>query len=387
MSMYAWFGFMLAVSFVWVVWYLRYPLKSNNLNLTSSNIELGKQKIAELESDLEQGLIDQDQFVQAKEEISNTLAFELEQEHTAIDNKAGISPTAWLFILLLLPVSSIYTYQQLTNFLPTVNTEKDSVKPLSLEQSIVKLTQYVEDNADDAEAWKTLGLMYYESGQLNDAVSAYQKSYQINPNDPQLLTQYASAVISANNEQFTSKSVELIKHALELNPNNPDALYLAGLFAVEARDLDLAKSLWNRALSAVPKDGLDHQILTDIVADLTGVIDQENNRSITINVSISPQVTESRSSKDYIMVYVKAAQGRPMPIAIKKIRLKDFTGQVVLSDADSVIPENKLSSHSRVVAVARISETGSAMRQPGDMHVTSDAFDLKEEVSIDLKID
>ena len=387
MSMHAWFGFMLAVSFVWIVWYLRYPLKSNNLNLTSSNIELGKQKIAELRSDLEQGLIDQDQFTQAKEEISNTLALELEHEHTVIDNKTGIGPTAWLVVLLLLPVSSIYTYQQLTNFSPTVNTEKDSVKPLSLEQSIVKLTQYVKDNADDAEAWKTLGLMHYESGQLNDAISAYQKSYQISPNDPQLLTQYASAVISANNEQFTSKSIELIKRALGLNPNNPDALYLAGLFAIESRDLDLAKSLWNRALSAVPEDSLDHKILTDIMADLTGVRDQENNQSITINVSISPQITESRSSKDYIMVYVKAAQGRPMPVAIKKIRLKDFTGQIVLSDTDSVIPESKLSSHSRVVAVARISETGSAMRQPGDIHVTSNAFDLKEEVSIDLKID
>lgn len=73
MSMYLWFGLMIATSVLWTLWFFYRPLKDNRTDLESSNIELGKQKQLELEQDLEQGLINDGEFNKAVEEITQTL--------------------------------------------------------------------------------------------------------------------------------------------------------------------------------------------------------------------------------------------------------------------------------------------------------------------------
>ena len=88
---------------------------------------------------------------------------------------------------------------------------------------------------------------------------------------------------------------------------------------------------------------------------------------------------------DYLMVYAKALTGSPMPIAIKKIRLKDFNGIVSLSDADSL--SVKLSESIEVLVVVRISSTGLAVKQTDDIEIISDAISLAETRSIDLQVE
>jgi hypothetical protein len=103
-------------------------------------------------------------------------------------------------------------------------------------------------------------------------------------------------------------------------------------------------------------------------------------------VLISAETRSDRSEDDYIMIYVKAAQGRPMPIAIQKTLLKDFSGEVNLSDKDSVMPTKMLSEAEKVVVVVRISASGSAVMQEGDVHVQSDIVDVKSNPVVNIKI-
>jgi cytochrome c-type biogenesis protein CcmH len=65
---------------------------------------------------------------------------------------------------------------------------------------------------------------------------------------------------------------------------------------------------------------------------------------------IAEPVHQAEFQNHYLMIYVKAARGRPMPIAIQKIQLKDFTGVVILTDENSVMPTKKLSQSSKVLA-------------------------------------
>jgi len=74
MSMIVWFVLMIAVSAVWLVWFLKNPIKNNLFNLEKSNIALGKQRQKELEQDLRQNQIDQSEFNQAKQEITKRQA-------------------------------------------------------------------------------------------------------------------------------------------------------------------------------------------------------------------------------------------------------------------------------------------------------------------------
>ncbi len=387
MSLYLWFALMVITSSIWIIWFLYRPLKSNAMNLEGSNIALGKQKLLELEQDLHQNLIDEKQFNQAKEEIATTLAIELQQVSN-IQNNANDNTWVLILILALLPVMSIGVYQYLTPKSNMSQPLKSTEKPLSLEQSANKIVQYLQTNKYDYEAWKMLGLTYFELGNLDLSIEAYEKAYQINPKNPRLLVEYASMMISASDNQFSDKSVKLIKQALEVEPNAPDVLYLAGMFAVSQRDFNLAKGLWQRALNALPEGSIGRVALVNILSELEAVEGGQDmpEHSISVRVDVSNEVLKSRSREGFIMIYVKSAKGSPMPIAIKKIKLKDFTGQVVLTDQDSVIQGNQLSRHDQVIAVVRISATGSALLGVGDIQVFSKIINVADNPSIHLEV-
>ncbi len=387
MSLYLWFALMVIVSFIWIIWFLYRPIKSNKFNLESSNISLGKQKLLELEQDLHQNLIDKKQFNKAKEEISITLAIELKQANhtnTNIDNNILVL----VLVLILLPVMSIGFYQYLTSKNNMNQSFSNTEESLSLEQSVNKIVQYLQTNRDDAEAWRMLGLTYFELGELDLSINAYEKSFQINPKDPRLLVEYASIMISANGHQFSNQSIKLIKQALEIDPNASDSLYLAGMFAAKQGDFDLAKGLWQRALNSLPKDSINRVALVNILSDLK-LLESSRDMAkhfISVHVDVSDEILKFRSSEDFIMIYVKAVKGRAMPIAIKKIKLKVFTGQVVLTDQDSVIQDNQLSSYDQVIVVVRISTTGSAIRNIDDIQVLSKIINVADNPSVYLNM-
>ena len=385
MSMTIWFGVMLALSIAWAVWFLKRPLADNGVDLEQSNIDIGKQKKLELQADLAQGLIDQEQFEQALEEISNTLALELKQADSKILTKSNAN--IWIVVVVvLLPIFTISVYQNLSNYTPTSKSAAIDLPPLTLDQSVVKIEQHLKENPQDVKAWKMLGLSYFDLNKIEESLKAYEKAYQIDSSDPRLLVEYASALISANDDQFTPKPMGFIKKALEIEPNAPDALYLAGLFAANAQDFKLAKTLWNKALSALPEQSVDRQALVSILAELSRVESGDISNTVTVNVVISDEILASRSADDYLMIYAKAAQGRPMPIAIQKLPIKAFNGQIVLSDMNSIMSDKLLSQHDKAIVVVRISATGGAMKQADDLQVASEIITIADNPSVTLNL-
>ena len=106
-----------------------------------------------------------------------------------------------------------------------------------------------------------------------------------------------------------------------------------------------------------------------------------------INVDLSDRLQQEEFKNHYLMIYVKAAQGRPMPIAIQKIKLKDFLGKVTLTDENSVMPSRKLSQSTQVLAVVRVSQSGAAMRQAGDIQVLSSVINVRDNPIVDLQVE
>lgn len=391
MSLYFIFALMIVVSIVWLVWFLYRPLKNNNFNLEKSNIELSRQKQAELHNDLAQGLIDARVFDQAQADITQTLAIELTQNSTTLDttqNKPSIGVV--LFSTVFISVLSLGIYQALSPKTIALNSVVQTPNlPLSLEQSVVKVQAYIKDNPNDARAWQMLGLTYFELNDLEKSLSAYEKSYQLEPKNPRLLVEYASTIATKNNDDFSGRPIALIKQALTIEPNAPDALYMAGLFATSQQDFNLAKALWQRALNLLPDKSPDRLVLTDVLKQLAIIMGDsapQSLHSVTINVIFSAEILASRAN-DYVMIYIKAAQGRPMPIAIRKIKLKDFSSQVILTDDDSVIPSLKLSQSGAVIAVVRLSQSGLAMRQTGDLQVLSTVIEVSDNPDVHLKVE
>lgn len=386
MNMIAIMGVMLAGSLAWTIWFLKKPLADNGVDLRQSNIDIAKQRKLELQRDLDQDLIDQEQFELALDEITTTLAVELEQQSVKTSNSEN-NTLSMLAIVVLLPIFSIGIYQSLSTYAPTsIITPVVDSKPLTLEQSVEKLKQHLSDEPNDSEAWTMLGLSYFELDKVKESLEAYEKAYQLTPNNSKLLVEYASTLISVNDNQFSDRPVALIKQALEIDANAPDALYLAGMFAISMQDFNLAKGLWNKALSVLPEGGDDHQALLGLLDELRRAESGQVSNTVTVNVLLSDQILATRSAEEYLMIYVKAAKGRPMPIAIQKLKLRDFNGQIVLSDMNSVMPTKLLSEHDKVLVVARLSRTGGAMKQADDIQITSGVVNVSDNPNITLEL-
>jgi len=386
MNMIVIMGVMLVGSLAWTIWFLKKPLADNGVDLRQSNIDIAKQRKLELERDLDQDLIDQEQFELALDEISTTLAVELDQQSIKTSNSEN-NTLSVLVIVVLMPFFSIGIYQSLSTYAPiSIATQLVDSKPLTLEQSVEKLKQHLSDEPNDSEAWTMLGLSYFELDKVKESLEAYEKAYKLTPNNSKLLVEYASTLISVNDNQFSDRPVALIKQALEIDANAPDALYLAGMFAISMQDFTLAKGLWNKALSVLPEGGDDHQALLGLLDELRRAESGQVSNTVTVNVLLSDQILANRSAEEYLMIYVKAAKGRPMPIAIQKLKLRDFNGQIVLSDMNSVMPTKLLSEHDKVLVVARLSRTGGAMKQADDIQITSGVVNVSDNPNITLEL-
>ncbi|SGZ90840.1 Cytochrome c heme lyase subunit CcmH [Bathymodiolus thermophilus thioautotrophic gill symbiont] len=401
MSLYGWFAIMLAVSSVWLIWFLYRPLKGNTLDLEASNIALGKQKQTELEQDLQRDLIDDSAFEQAKDEIAQVLAVEMTQTITTVEAQKPIA--IWLSVVLVAMLSgaSLVVYQALTAQSITAQNATmaqtlQAQEPPTLMQSIVKIKKHLEENPDDAKAWKTLGLALFDADNLTQSLEAYERSYQLNPKDVGMLVEYASTLAKSQDNQFKGRVSTLVREALEINPNSTDALYLAGWVAANLQRLELTQMLWKKALSLLPENQAERMTLQRMLDELAqiqnnGVAESVKDKpaaqhQVVIKVALSEHLRQAKFKDYYLMVYVKAARGRPMPIAIQKIKLKDFTGIVTLTDANSVMPTRKLSQSSQVLAVVRLSQSGSAMRQADDLEALSQVIDVKDNPTVELKL-
>ena len=93
--------------------------------------------------------------------------------------------------------------------------------------------------------------------------------------------------------------------------------------------------------------------------------------AISGKVSIAPSLAGKGSATDTLFVFAREISGPPMPVAIVRATKKDLPFTFRLDDSTSMMPSRKLSDVGTVVIVARLSKSGQAMPQSGDLEGTS----------------
>ena len=88
-------------------------------------------------------------------------------------------------------------------------------------------------------------------------------------------------------------------------------------------------------------------------------------------MTLSPELAAKTSPNDTVFIFARAAEGPPMPLAVLRKRVADLPISFALDDSMAMSPAAKLSSQPRVVVGARISRSGNAMPQPGDLEGVS----------------
>ena len=345
-----------------------------------ANVALYRDQMKELDADLAAGTISPQHHREARLEIERRV---LEDAAEAAAPAGASSGRATAFALALaLPVLAIAVYLAVGNpraLSPQAADASHGITRMQIEGMVASLAERLKQNPDDVEGWAMLGRSYSVLDRYPEAAAAYANAVKRSPKSAQLLADYANALAMAQGQKLAGEPERLIAQALALEPDNVKALMLAGSAAFEKHDFNGAIKHWERILKVAPPDPDLIDMVKDGIEDarkLAGLAAKPaparaapgpGAGSLAVTVRLSPALAAKASPTDSVFIFARPAEGPRMPLAVARRQVRDLPATVTLDDSMAMTPAAKLSGHEQVVVGARVSKSGSATPQPGDL--------------------
>ncbi|NMM44953.1 c-type cytochrome biogenesis protein CcmI [Rhodospirillaceae bacterium KN72] len=125
------------------------------------------------------------------------------------------------------------------------------------------LAARLEENPNDLQGWTMLGRSYVVLGRLDEAAQAYATASDLAPDDVGLLIDRARLLRQIAGDRQTDETVALMRRVLEHDPENVEALWFLGLDTYRAGEREAARTLFDRAIGALPEGSAERAALTD----------------------------------------------------------------------------------------------------------------------------
>lgn len=375
--------------------------ESAQVSRVQVNKALYESKLDELQADLEQGLLDPSEYQQSEQELQRSLLSDVAITDNVSSTQKRSNLGMVILLTIALPLSTILLYQQFTTYV--ANDEYNEQQKLAqqtqtIQQSISDLEQRLDNKPDDIEGWKILGQSYVVMQQFDKAVAAYSQAAALaNYSDPDLLVLLAETSSFANEGVFGSVENTLLAQALAVNPKHERALWYAGYAAYSVDDYQAAVDYWQILLSLVPADRNDvRESLNKFVADArekAGLttepeVQESLPRILHVQVTVAAELAKNYQASDTVFIYARAKNGPKMPLSLVRVPLSALPIQVDLTEASSMLPSMTLRSFEQVEVLARISPSGQAISQAGDLISAASTvnFDQQAEHEVILSI-
>jgi cytochrome c-type biogenesis protein CcmH len=244
-----------------------------------------------------------------------------------------------------------------------------SVSAEQIEAMVERLAAKMRENPEDADGWKLLGRSYSVLGRFNEAADAYAKAAVRAPRDAQLLADFADTLAMARGQSLEGEPEKLVHRALEIDPDNMKALALAGTIEFNRRQFAAAAGYWKRMLAHVEPGTEDARVIQSNIDEAQQLIGEK--KTLQGSVRLSPALKDKAAPDDTVFIYARAAEGPQMPLAVHRVKVRDLPAKFSLNDAMAMAPGMAISAHPRVIVTARISKSGQAAPQPGDLQGAS----------------
>jgi cytochrome c-type biogenesis protein CcmH len=398
---------------------------------SQTNLSVLKAQLAQLDQDLAAGSLDRAQHAQSRAEIERRV---LDEESVAIAPVRSGSPHATLVLLLLaVPLLAVALYallgtpQALLPGAAAIAAGHGDPNQQDMETLVAKLAERMEKQppgqAADAEGWVMLGRSYAAMQRFPEAQRAFARALQLAPNDAQILADQADVSAMLQGRNLEGEPLRLVQQALRADPSNLKALALAGTAAFERKDYAAAIDYWGKGRAVAPPgsdfaQGLERglaearaaagaaaaPVANAPAAAAPAVVAQtaaappaqaaaplaaapaQAVASVSGRVSLSPALAARVAPGDTVFVFARAAEGPRMPLAILRRSVGDLPLSFTLDDSMAMAAEFKLSKFANVVVGARVSKSGNAMPNSGDLEGLSPPLNGRS-TGIDVVID
>lgn len=314
-------------------------------------------------------------------------------------------------IAMTLPLLAVGLYQKLGDarvFDPSVqsvanamqNAQRAGLPPM--EQAIAGLAERLAREPEDAQGWLLLGRAYKSTERFTEALDALSRALALSPEAPDILVETAEAqALSSPGRRFDGEPLALLQRALEREPNHQRGLWLLGIAQFQAGDADTASTTWEQLIATLPEDSPMRESLRQRIAELkaqTGSAVPADTSPVSalkappaprlsVRVSLAPELAERATPDDVLFVFARAAEGSRAPLAIQRLRAGDLPLTITLDDSHAMVPQMNLSSAAHIVVGARISRSGNAQAQTGDLETLTAPMANTQADMIELTID
>lgn len=236
-----------------------------------ANIDVYRDQLSELDADVANGIVSPEQYQQDRDEIERRLLDDVSTTNEPAKKKAkqAVADRRPAYAIALgIPIVAVVLYLIIGNSaaLSGVTTapqpapsaagsQSDGGMPQqAIEANVAKLAKRLEQNPADADGWAMLARSYMTLAKYDEASNAFAKAAALKTNDADLLADYAFALAMVNGRQLQGRPFELVKKALQLDPQNAKALELAGSGEFEAKNYKQAIAYWQKLLQMTPAD-------------------------------------------------------------------------------------------------------------------------------------
>jgi cytochrome c-type biogenesis protein CcmH len=411
---------------------------TRDLDRDAQNVAIARERLRELEAERDRGELTPAAFEQAKLELERILASDLaggdEAQTRGKGDKAG--PLALGALLVVVPPITVGLYLALgapqhvdvvgpgAGSAAQVATHGAEGPQMNIEELLGRLEQRLAENPTDPEGWAMLARSYMALERYPDAVRALDKLRELVGDEPAVLIPLADAVAMTQGGQMAGRPTELIRKALEVDPENAIANWLGGNAAAEATDWQAAIDHWRKALAQVGDDAQSAEELQQRIADAEAKLGKspspatapvpagataqsstpapaaapaqttaappaadatpqsvaesaaatpspqasvQTAPAVQVQVSLAAELQARVVPTDTVFVFARAPAGPPMPIAAVRLQASQLPLTVTLDDSTSMMPAMRLSQFPEVRIEARVAKGGTPVAAPGDL--------------------
>ncbi|MHB1123969.1 MAG: c-type cytochrome biogenesis protein CcmI [Ramlibacter sp.] len=344
------------------------------------NAAIYREQFAKLEQDLGEGTLSQADYAQAKAELQRRVLEDTDvadQQSTVV----GAPRRTMIGIALAVPIVAGALYLRIGTpaamdplaMQAAAAGHGQITSPEQLEQMVAALAQKLEQEPGNQKGWAMLARSYKAMGRPLDAQQAFERAGSFIDDDPEMLAGYAD-VVASNAGTLAGKPTELIDKALRVDPNHPMSLWLKGTADFEQKKYPQAIATWERLVAMLQPGSDDARMLEGAINDARAkaglpagaVAAAPAGGNIRGTVELDPALKAKASPDDVVMVIARRP-GTRMPLAVLRKRAAELPLQFTLDDSLSMDPNSRLSSVREIEVEARISRSGLAKQEAGDL--------------------
>jgi cytochrome c-type biogenesis protein CcmH len=356
----------------------------------AANLDVLRGQRREIDIDVANGILPAASRDEALAELVDRAQEDLSSRPDTVPGGATKSWPAAIVVAVALPAAAFGIYLALgtPSALETRPVAHDAANldDKQILAMVESLAAKVRDHPDDAQGWALLARSMAALGRFKESADAYEHLLRLVPRDAQLLADYADALGMAQGRTLAGRPYELVKEALAIDPSHRKALALAGTAAMDENDFATALDHWQALAAQLPAGSDDERQVRAVIGEIRlkaaaagKILPAERVAkapaaapgpvpgSLSGSVSVAPQVAALVSNAATLFIFARAEGGSRMPLAVLRRSASELPMSFALDDSMAMTPATKISGATAVRIEARISRSGNATPQPGDL--------------------